>query len=302
MNVSPDIIDVQGLWNGQSLTNFIYQKRKPRPYIVTPRGMLDPWSLKRSSRKKGLVSALYERKHLQNATILRATAKMEADHFVACGLRNEMAIVPNGIKIPTKAPDGADKPSRRQLLFLSRVHPKKGIDYLLRAWAKLSSHFPSWDLLIVGPDEVGHTQEMKNYALKLGLSNVFWRGPADDEEKSKLYTSSDLFVLPSHAENFGLVVGEALSYGLPVIVSRNCPWEGVVENSCGWWINLEDSELQNALFEAMSKDRGQLDEMGLRGSRWISNTFSVESVAEQMAGLYEWLLFGGTTPKYVERS
>lgn len=290
----PAIIDVQGLWTFPSLANLRHHRRYGTPYLVTPRGMLDPWARERSWWKKRAVRLWFEDAHLAGAACLRATAEMEAEHFRSFGLRNPIAVVPNGIEMPDLRRHG--KSRRRRMLFLSRIHPKKGIRILLQSWKALETMYPDWDLVIAGPDEVGHELEMKSLAKQLGLQRVDFIGPAYGDEKAALYRSADVFVLPTHAENFGLVVGEALSHEVPVITTRNAPWDGLERNRCGWWIPLEQSTLDSALADAMSRPREELQQMGRRGRQWVGNEFSWDRVAEQMLTVYEWVVHGGIRP------
>jgi len=140
----PDMVDVQGLWTYPSWVNLRHARRRGTPYVVTPRGMLDPWARRNSAWKKRIAAAAFETAHLNEARCLRATAEMEAQHFRDMGLTNPIAIVPNGLHLPDLA--SRNETSLRHILFLSRIHPKKGVDYLLRSWAALAAGFPGWSL------------------------------------------------------------------------------------------------------------------------------------------------------------
>jgi glycosyltransferase involved in cell wall biosynthesis len=295
----PDLTDVQGLWTYISLANWRFHKRTSTPYVITPRGMLDPWARRRSSWKKRIVISWFERAHLAGATCFRVTSPMEARHLRDYGLRRPLAIVPNGVEIPpnqARAPRG-DAP--RRLLFLSRIHPKKGIAYLLRSWDTLHKRYPEWELAIVGPDEVGHTAQMQRYAADMELPRVLWLDAAEGPKKLSLYRDSDLFVLPTHAENFGLVVAEALAAGLPVVTTTNAPWEGLRTNGCGWWVELDDTSLTSALDHAMSLSDAERLEKGARGRQWMKRDFSWASVGRELNGVYRWILGGGPPPACV---
>lgn len=294
--LAPSVIDVQGLWTYPSLANLRHHRRHGTPYVVTPRGMLDPWARARSWWKKRLVRLWFEDAHLAGAACLRATAEMEAEHFRSFGLRNPIAIVPNGVEIPAEGQGNRTCGGRRRALFLSRIHPKKGLPYLLKAWRDIEARAPDWDLVIAGPDEVNHTAEMKALAHTLGLSRVTWHPPVHGEEKSDLYRSADLFVLPTHAENFGLVVAEALAHGVPVVTTRNAPWAGLQDHRCGWWIDLDDRALYAALAEATALPCPGLREMGDRGRAWMTRDYGWDGIAEKMLSVYECVSRGEAPP------
>lgn len=295
--LSPSVIDVQGLWTYPSLANLRHHRRHGTPYLVTPRGMLDPWARARSAWKKRAVRLWFEDAHLAGAACLRATADMEAEHFRSFGLKKPIAIVPNGVEIPNLASLPRPGGDRRRALFLSRIHPKKGLPFLLDSWAAIEAQRPDWELVIAGPDEVGHTAEMKALARRLGLKRLVWHDAVQGAEKSALYRSADLFVLPTHAENFGLVVAEALAHEVPVITTRNAPWDGLETHDCGWWVPLHETALRTALEAATARSRLELFAMGEIGRSWMARDFGWEVVAERMSLIYDAVIRGIPLPQ-----
>lgn len=295
--LDPAVLDVQGLWSWASIVSLAHWRQTRRPYIITPHGMLDPWARRRSWWKKALYSAFTETAHLRHAHCLRATADMEAQHFRAMGLRNPIAIVPNAVPILPLAPRCIS--DRHTLLFLSRIHPKKGIPLLLQAWSRLEATHPSWDLVIAGMDEIGHEATMRSEAQRLGLQRVTFPGPFHGEAKQALYRNADLFVLPTHAENFGLVVAEALIQEVPVITTTNAPWQGLHQHRCGWWIPLDLDHLTTTMAQAMALPQQERQAMGARGRRWVQEAFSPEHVADQMREVYQWCAGRATKPASV---
>jgi glycosyltransferase involved in cell wall biosynthesis len=182
---------------------------------------------------------------------------------------------------------------------LGRIHPIKGLDNLLLAWAAVQHHFTEWQLRIVGPDNKGYLNEMKQLATKLKLERIEFSGPITGHKKMEAYGEADLFVLPSYSENFGMTVAEALASGTPAIVAQGAPWSGLNENNAGWWIDMGIDPLVACLEHALSQPRASLDTMGLNGRRWMENDFSWDNIAAKMKATYDWILNGDQKPECV---
>lgn len=295
--LKPDLVDVQGLWTYSSVANLRHARRTRTPYVVTPRGMLDPWARKNSAWKKRLAGLLFEHAHLRGAKALRATAEMEAQHFRDMGLTNPIAVVPNGLDLPDLAP--RDDHALQSILFLSRIHPKKGVNYLLRSWGALHADFPGWEIIIAGINENGYEAELRRQAEELGLPRIRFIGEVHGVAKQKLYRNAGLFVLPTHSENFGLVVAEALAQETPVITTTNAPWSGLQRHDCGWWITLDQTLLTKTIQAALILPTERRIAMGRRGRHWVQRDFGPKSVAEQMREVYLWACQGAHKPDHV---
>jgi glycosyltransferase involved in cell wall biosynthesis len=297
--IGPDLLDIHGLWSYASLRNLLHQYvRRSVPYLVTPHGMLDPWSLARSSLRKKAVAALYERAHLRRASCIRATADQEARFCRQFGLHQPIAIIPNGVDVPS-LPNNNPTRKDRVVLFLSRIHPKKNLSMLLQAWDLLCADFAEWRVVVAGPDEGGHLETLQALARRLSLPRVDWIGPVYGEEKSVLLAHSDVFVLPSFSENFGLVIAEALAHGTPVITSLEVPWEGLYSRQCGRQVPLDVGALASALRWMMSLPDAERRAMGRRGRDWMLSDFAPEAVAKHLHALYRWVASGGEQPANV---
>jgi glycosyltransferase involved in cell wall biosynthesis len=264
--------------------------------------MLEPWAWGHHAWKKRPVWQLLERKNLASAALLHATSEQEAQSFRDRGLRVPIAIIPNGVELP-----GYDEPntghcptsSKRTLLFLSRIHPKKGLSMLLEAWAKVR---PSgWNLKIVGPDEGGHRKELEKQATSLGLADVvsFHDAVRGKDAKSALFREASLFVLPTHSENFGIAVAEAMAHGLPVITTHGAPWQLLETEQCGWWVPVSVAGLAAALDDATRQSPESLAEMGARGRAVVAERFGWDGIARQFIDCYRWLLGEGSKPDCV---
>ena len=290
----PHLIHSHGLWNR---FNRLYANRAHRiglPLVLQPHGMLEPWALSWKPWRKKIALSLYQRRDIEAATLLVATAEQEADNFRRVGLRMPIAIIPGGVDI--KAASSIPKIHTsdvdfRRVLFIGRIHPVKGLMTLLRALSSVYSR--GWILQIAGPDECDHLKDVLALAKELGLSErVVYLGVLDEKSKWSVYNSADLFVLPSFTENFGIVIVEALSAGLPVITTRGTPWIDLHAHNCGWWVEPTVEGLTSALGDAISLPQQKLSEMGERGRVYVQR-YNWSRVAAQMADVYRWILKRG---------
>jgi glycosyltransferase involved in cell wall biosynthesis len=254
-----------------------------------------------SKWRKSIVWRLCQRSAIQYADCIHATAQSEYEEIRAVGLKNPVAIVPNGID----PPDLPDKPPergvarRRTILALGRIHRKKALEVLILAWAKLESHYPDWRVRIIGPAECGHDNELKRLAQAHELERLTIEGPVYGNEKFAIYSDADLFVLPTRNENFGNVVAEALASAVPVISTKGAPWSALELERCGWWIDHGVDPMAQALVTAMNTDAYQLAQMGQRGRAWMKRDFGWERVAQDMCAVYAWLRQEGSMPPTV---
>jgi len=331
--LAPDLIHSHGIWHPANHWAARAARRWGVPLIVQPRGMLEPWALGRKALKKRLALALFQRRDLESARVLVATAEMEYRNLRALGLRQPVAVIPNGVVLPGQSDaasagdeglaargqgaeglsgDGQIKggPSldaappasqaaggQRVALFLSRVHPKKGVVELVRAWARVAP--AGWRLRLAGPDEGGHWSEVAGLIDRLGLgSTVEYCGPVEGERKAALYREADLFVLPTFSENFGLVVAEALAYGVPVITTRGAPWADLETYGCGWWIEMGVPPLVEALRTATALSDAERAAMGARGRVYVQR-YDWDAIAAETLALYRWVLGQGERPACV---
>ena len=293
-----EVIHNHGLWMMPNIYPEWAVRGTACRLVLSPRGMLSAWSLRRSAWKKRLMWYLGQGRFLHAAKCLHATAEIEYQEIRAAGLRAPVAIIPNGIDIPAASNGVAG--GRRRLLFLSRVNPKKGIDILLHAWQRVEPRFHEWELHIVGTsDPPTYQAQMQRLSDSLGVRRVCFPGPAFGPNKTRQYQQADLFVLPTHSENFGLAVAEALAHGLPAIVTKGAPWSGLETHDCGWWIEQGVDSLVDCLQSALALAPEKLREKGRRGRQWMEQEFSWDHVGRRMLQTYRWLVGGGAPPAWV---
>ena len=312
MALDPEVLHAHGIWKYPSVAVNQWHKRTRRPYIVSPHGMLEPWSLRNSRIKKRIAMWLYEGACLRNATCLRATSMMEVESIRAAGFRNQIALIPNGVEMPpawavrestvpagdSDQGEGMGERPVKTALFLSRIHPKKGLLNLVDAWRQLA---PSdWRLLIVGPDEGGHLAEVQRAVKQAGLGkSVEFPPEAWGDARWNYYRDADLFVLPTFSENFGLVIVEALACGVPVITTHGAPWEELQTRRCGWWIETGVEPLVVALRQAMATAPNELHAMGERGRDLVTQRYAWEPIGEMMAVTLHWLAGRAPKPEWI---
>ena len=295
-----ELIQIQSVWEMPYHKVMVKARKLNIPYIVTPRGMLEPWSLSQKKWKKRLAWWLYQRNDVQKSACVFTTAKMEAEHVSALGITTCKAVIPNGIETVGYPCKSSIEGVKKQVLFLSRVHVKKGIELLFEAWKRILPDYVDWQLLVIGNGEAEYIHSLENRVENLGLKDcIKILPPVFGEAKIKVYQESALFCLPSFSENFGMAIAEAMSCGTPVITTTNCPWNIRNDTKTGWCIDLSVDNLENALREAMGMDANALYDMGQRASKLIYDNFDYRSVTRKTLRLYEWLLNSGEKPEFV---
>lgn len=304
---SASIVHVTGIWTPFTHRIIYLAKKKKIPIIISPQGMLEPWALKNHFLKKKIAWHLYQKNDLHSANVLHATAETEAENLRKLGFKQPIAIIPNCINFKKLRCENENvnndletknNKKTRTLLFLSRIHPKKGLTQLIEAWDQVRP--VGWKVLIAGPDEDGHRGKLELLIKKKKLTQYFdFVGPVDGKKKSKLYRSADIFILPTFSENFGIVIAEALSFGLPVITTKAAPWEIIEKLKCGWWVDPGTESISKILKKALIYSPEKLTKMGIIGKIYAENTFDSMMVAEQMLEVYRWMLSDIKKPNFI---
>jgi glycosyltransferase involved in cell wall biosynthesis len=294
-----DILSVHGLWKYCSVGSQRWHRRTGRPYVVHPEGMLEPWALRNGRWKKRIAALLYEKQHLRGAACLRALSEAEADSVRAYRLRNPICVIPNGINLPDLRESDAKTQSdnRKTLLYLGRLHPKKNIANLIRAWNEtFNSRRGSgeqWVLAIAGWDQGGYESELKRVATD---APVVFLGPRFGAEKNERYRTCDAFILPSLSEGLPMTVLEAWAYAKPVLMTPECNLPEGFSANAALRIGPTPEEIAAGLKQLVEMSDDDRAAIGARGRTLVATRFSWPRIGEQMRAVYEWVLGRGATP------
>lgn len=298
-----DVVHQHGIWQAVSHSVSKWRNATGRPVIIAPRGMLDPWALSQARAKKAIASALFETRNLKGAAAMHALNASEAASIRAFGLTQTVATIPNGTHLPDPArslprPDWA-QPGKKILLFLGRLHPKKGLLPLLEAWKGLQDGnvdaVRDWHLAIAGWDDGGHEAELHQFVSENDLANsVSFIGSVFGDAKAATLAHSDAFILPSHSEGLPMSVLEAWSYRLPVFMTPACNIPEGFEAGAAVEITPDPQTIQQVLAETLGKNDA-LSAMGSAGYDLVQQRFAWRSIAERQISLYRSLI-AGTAP------
>lgn len=295
---NPDLVHVQGIWLYTSHVNTKYCKKHNVPYLISPRGMLDPWILSQRSWKKKLGLFLYEQNHINHSACMNALAMSEYKAIRDFGYKKPIAVIPNGVYLPAENPPSGtilpwEEDGRKSLLFLSRLHVKKGIENLLEAWSKLSNEEKQdWKLIVAGePHDAAYKQKLNEMLIQFQLEkDVFFIGNQVGAGKDITFRSADAFILPSYSEGMPMSVLEAWSYKLPVLMTEFCNIPEGFEEKAALMMEPNVESILNGLKELFSLSDEERKTIGQNGLDLVKKKFTWETIASQMTEVYEWVL------------
>ena len=289
--IRPDIVHVNCCWMPQCALTQKWAQQLGYKVVLTPHGMLEPWIMKRHYwTKKVPALLLYQKAAVKNADYLHATAESEKENLLKLGYNSRIAVIPNGIDVEAIIMKRSWN-RKKQILFLSRIHVKKGIEFLLEAVAALKNSLDGYTIHIAGEGDAGYIEQLKSKTKALSIDGlVRFIGGVYGERKWQLFRDADLFVLPTYSENFGIVVAEALACGTPVITTKGTPWQDLETYHCGWWTEIGTNPLTEAVKAFLVLNEQALEAMGKNGRRLVEEKYSAKKMAEEIAGLYEKVL------------
>jgi poly(glycerol-phosphate) alpha-glucosyltransferase len=325
-----DLLYAATLWKYPSWAALQWAEQTGKPMMAAPHGSLDAWALKNAAWKKRIAAVLFKNRQLHKASCIRALCQSEVDAIRAYGLTNPIAIIPNGINLPEGELTKPEAGGGRTLLFLGRIHPKKGLPNLIRGFKKAlhatsSTVDAPWQLVIAGWDQGGHEAELMKLCDELGIkskklkvegekvvsdialasglstldSEIIFFGPAFGDDKKSLLRGADAFILPSFSEGLPMSVLEAWSYRLPVVITPECNLPEGFAADAAIRIDTGVESITQGLDSLFSMRTSDLHAMGAKGRALVEERFTWQTIAAQMREVYDWMLGGGTRPSSV---
>lgn len=305
LSTKADILHMEALWRCPHRWMVDWKKQyKNKPIVCSPHGMLDPYIVQSQGKFKRLISNLFFQKGLEAVDCYHALCQKELEDIRAYGLKQPIAIIPNGINLPDKTKIYPRKDEKLHLLYLGRLHRKKGVDILLKALGEIKNEnldfLKKWHIDLVGWDHENCKVELENIVRNEQLQDfVTFHGGLFGEEKLQMYATSDAYILPSHGEGLPMTVLEAWSWNLPVIMTPYC---NIPEGfDAGAAIKIDDniSSVKNGLMTLFTMDGKQREEIGKKGFQLVSEKFTWSASAQKMIQLYTWLLGNNEKPDFV---
>lgn len=293
----PDIVHQHGVWQFTGLAAADFCRCEGIPLVVSPHGMLSKAAMAGHSVRKRMAWLTYQRAVLAAADVIHVTSEGEMLDVRSMGIRTPAAVIALGVQTPATCPPERRNSSLRAV-FLGRLDPLKGVGDLVTAWATVRPE--GWKLTLAGPDNVGYAARLRRLISQAALENVVEiPGPLWGADRDALLAAADLLILPSHTENFGLVVAEALAQGVPVVTTTATPWECVAEAGCGWVVPSGVEGISAGLAAACAIDRATLRGMGQLGWQFAHDRLKWDVVGRHLADVYRWLVRGGAIPSCI---
>lgn len=301
---SPDIFHMEALWRYPQFLMVTWKKHKKAPIVCTPHGMLDPYIIKNQGVVKRLVSNLFFQKSLEAVDCYHALCQKELEDIRAYGLKQPVAIIPNGINLPDQDLKFEKSDNKKHLLYLGRLHKKKGVDLLLKALAAINREekglLDNWQIDLVGWDHEGCKAELEKIVSENRLEDkVVFHGGLFGKDKQRMYANADGYILPSHGEGLPMTVLEAWSWKLPVVMTPECHIPEGYAADAAIKINDTVESVEEGLKNFFGLSDEERQSMGMRGYDLVRENFTWDVSARKMIEVYEWLLGRSEKPDFV---
>lgn len=303
-----DVVHNHSIWMLPNSYSSRIASSTKKPVVITAHGTLEQWAIRHSGWKKRIVGTLFQNHDLHAADCIHVNSESEMEGVRAYGLKSPIAIIPNGIHLPDFDPLPSSEEfhaafpttrGRRIILFMARLHVKKGLDHLLRAWGRLHAEFPDWQLVVAGPD-CGLGQPAREIVEATGLHHsVTFTGNLNGSVRLSALAAADLFALPSFSEGFSMAVLEALACRLPTLITPGCNFREAAAAGAAVEVSPDVAGTESGLRHLLSTTDAERSEMGRRGRKLVEDHYTWDRVAEQTLELYQWLARSGPAPSFV---
>jgi glycosyltransferase involved in cell wall biosynthesis len=302
-----DVVHVHGMWQEHCALGTQFSRQSHIPYMISAHGMLDRWALRNRGWKKRAYWSLIDKFAFEQASCLRALTQNEAEDYRRMGVTTPVAIIPNGVTIPAMSVSTAsffetypELRDKRLVLFLGRIHKKKGVHLLCEAWAGIARQFPDTHLVIAGPDSEGTLSSVRSIVSERGIgSTTTFTGMLRGEAKWAALRAAWVFVLPSFSEGFSIAVLEALGVGTPTVISHACYFPEVSETGAGWIIKPEVEHIRKSLIDCLHLSPAEHTAISRRARQLIEERYTWRAVGEKTSAVLDWML-GGVRPACTE--
>lgn len=289
------VVHVHGVWRPFCAVGVQAALHAGNPVAIAPRGMLDVWSLDQKRLKKRVALELAWKEFFDSCTLIHALNQAEADAIAHLALRTPVRIVGNGVfpeQFVTPVSGQAFRESAPGLgtapyvLFLGRLHQKKGCDHLVEAFAALRAAWPDDIRLVIAGPDAGARRSLEASVARLGLSaSVHFPGPLYGQLKWSALAGASCFCLPSRQEGFSVAILEALASGVPVVVSRQCNFPEVSSSGAGRVVALDSTSIA-ATIAAVLAEGAERDQIAQAARRFVFERFDWSALAQQMIEAY----------------
>lgn len=301
---NPDVFHMEALWRYPQLLMTAWKKHKKAPIVCSPHGMLDPYIINNQGWLKRFISKCFFQKSLEAVDCYHALCQKEYEDIRKYGLKQPVAIIPNGINMPDPDLKFDKTDSKKHLLYLGRLHKKKGVDLLIKAVADITKENPelldNWQIDLVGWDHENCKAELEKIVVENHLEDmVVFHGGLFGKDKQRMYATADGYILPSHGEGLPMTVLEAWSWKLPVIMTPECHIPEGYDADAAIRINDNVISVKKGLMSFFEMDDEERKAIGQRGYDLVTRDFTWDASAKKMTEVYEWLLGKSGKPDFV---
>ena len=292
----PHILHLHGIWMYPAFVSFIWKKATKKVLVVSPRGMLDSWAVKNSRFKKIIAEVLYAKNNLKNADCIHALNFDEYKSIRFYGLSNPVAIIPNAInfpKLPRNYSQNKEEKKSKILLFIGRIHPKKGLGNLIKAWKIIANNnqLHGWTLVIGGWSQLNHESELKKECSKLNLNgSVKFVGPLFGAAKEKQLLKASAFILPSYSEGMPMAILEAWAYRIPVIMTKACNLSEAFELKAAIEVDTNPDSIAIGIQKIINANNSEICSIRKAAFKILKENYTWDNASKAMLSVYKWLL------------